>query len=185
MTVAIEREIKLGFASVDEARERVIASGATPLRGRRLQEDALLDTPDERLRRAGCVLRIRTESGKNRITFKGPVHAGIMKVRDEIETSVGDADAVLRILDASGFRPWFRYQKYREEYALEDVIIAIDETPVGIYVELEGGENGIAAVAAVLGRAEADYLRDSYRSLFVRHCQEHGCAPGDMLFDVA
>lgn len=184
MTVAIEREIKLGFASVDEARERVIASGATPLRGRRLQEDALLDTPDGSLRRGCCVLRIRTESGKNRITFKGPVQDGLMKVREEIETSVGDADAVLRILAALGFCPWFRYQKYREEYAFEDVIIAIDETPVGVYVELEGGEHGIATMAGVLGRTEADYLRDSYRSLFVRHCHEQGLPPGDMLFDV-
>ena len=54
--MALEREIKLRFDSADEARVRVLAMGATPLRGRRLQEDALLDTPDGSLRgrRAPC-----------------------------------------------------------------------------------------------------------------------------------
>ena len=46
----LEREIKLSFDSVEAARDAVLAAGATPLLGRRLQEDALLDTADERLR---------------------------------------------------------------------------------------------------------------------------------------
>ena len=47
----LEREIKLRFDSAEEARTRILAFGATPLHGRRLQEDALLDTEDEMLRR--------------------------------------------------------------------------------------------------------------------------------------
>ena len=43
----IEREIKLRFASAEEARAAIVACGATPLLGRRLQEDVLLDTDDE------------------------------------------------------------------------------------------------------------------------------------------
>ena len=85
-TTTIEREIKLRFASADEARAAILASGATPLLGRRLQEDALLDSDDEALRRRRCVLRVRMENGKSRLTFKGPVQPGIMKVREELET---------------------------------------------------------------------------------------------------
>jgi hypothetical protein len=49
--VALEREIKLRFNSADEARAKILALGAAPLLGRRLREDCLFDTDDERLRR--------------------------------------------------------------------------------------------------------------------------------------
>ena len=52
-----------------------------------------------------------------------------------------------------GFRVWFRYEKYREEFAHEDVTIAIDETPVGTFVEIEGSEQGIDHMAAALARS--------------------------------
>ena len=47
----IEREVKLRFDSPEEARAAILAAGATPLRCRRMQEDALLDADDESLRR--------------------------------------------------------------------------------------------------------------------------------------
>ena len=73
--MALEREIKLRFDSADEARAKILALGATPLHGRRLQEDCLLDTDDELLRRQRSTLRVRSEGGKSLLTFKGPVHA--------------------------------------------------------------------------------------------------------------
>ena len=69
ITTMIEREIKLQFPSVEDARAAVTSIGCTPLLGRRLQEDALLDTEDELLRRRRCVLRVRVENGKRRVTF--------------------------------------------------------------------------------------------------------------------
>jgi adenylate cyclase, class 2 len=181
--IAFEREIKLRFESVDDARTALLAVGATPLRGRRLQEDALLDTPDESLKRRGCVLRVRSEAGKSRVTFKGPVQSSFMKVREEIETVVGDGEALRRIFEELGYRPWFRYQKHREELAFEDVIVAIDETPVGIFVELEGGEHGIMKLAATLGKTGNDFIVDSYRTIFTNYCRDHGLPDGDMVFD--
>ncbi len=185
MTTMIEREIKLRYASADEAREAVRATGATPVHGRRLQEDALLDTDDEELRRRRCVLRVRTENGKARLTFKGPVQPSLMKVRDEVETLVGDGEVLLRVLQELGLHVWFRYEKYREEFAHEDVIVAVDETPVGVFVEIEGGEDGITQMTAALGRTPADYLLDSYRGLFLAHRDSLGLTGADMLFDAA
>ena len=181
-TTMLEREIKLRFASAAEAREAVLATGATPLLGRRLQEDSLLDTDDEQLRRRRCVLRVRVENGKSRLTFKGPVQPGMMKVREEYETVVGDGTIVLRVLEELGLHVWFRYEKYREEFAHEDVTVAIDETPVGVFVEIEGGEAGIAAMAEALGRTTADYILDSYRGLFLQHREAFGLTGPDMVF---
>src|SRR3954468_13926894 len=112
----IEREVKLRFDNPEQARAAVLAAGATPLRCRRLQEDALLDTEDEELRRRRCVLRIRTESGKSLLTFKGPVQPGTMKIREELETVIGDGDVLRRVFEQLGMHVWFRYEKYREEY---------------------------------------------------------------------
>ena len=179
---SLEREIKLRFASVEEARAAIIAAGCTPLLGRRLQGDALLDTDDEELRRRRCVLRVRVENGKSRVTFKGPVQPSKMKLREEHETLVGDGAVLLKIFEELGLHIWFRYEKYREEFSHEDVTVAIDETPVGVFVEIEGGEQGIEAMAAALGRTPADYLVDSYRSLFLQHRDALGLTTSDMVF---
>jgi adenylate cyclase class 2 len=181
-TITLEREIKLRFGSAEEARAAVIATGATPLLGRRLQEDSLLDTDDEQLRRRRCVLRVRVEHGKSRLTFKGPVQPGAVKVREEIETVVGDGLILLRVLEEIGLHVWFRYEKYREEFAHEDVIVAVDETPVGVFIEIEGGEQGIATMTEALGRSPSDYILDSYRGLFLQHRDAFGLTGPDMVF---
>ena len=182
MTLMLEREVKLRFASPDEARAAILGTGATALRCRRLQEDALLDTEDESLRRRGCALRIRTESGKSLLTFKGPVLPGSMKVRDEYETVVGDGAVLQHVLEELGLHVWFRYEKYREEYAAEDVTIALDETPVGTFVEIEGGEQGILTMTGLLGRSASDFILDSYRNLFVQHRHASGSTGVNMVF---
>lgn len=183
MDVALEREIKLRFDSADSARDAILQAGATPLHGRRLQEDFLLDTDDETLRRRRCVLRVRIENGKSRLTFKGPVQPSIMKVREEIETVVGDGEVLLRVFEELGLHVWFRYQKYREEFTYEDVIVAVDETPVGTFVEVEGGEHGIEDLAAALGCCASDYIVDSYRGLFLKMREPLGLAGNDMVFE--
>ena len=184
-TTTVEREIKLRYDSVESARAAVLAAGATPLLGRRLQEDALLDTEDESLRRRRCVLRVRLENGKSRITFKGPVQPSEMKVRDELETIIGDGVLLLRIFEELGFHIWFRYEKYREEFSHEEVIVAIDETPVGVFVEIEGSEQGITTMARALGRRPDDYVLDSYRGLFLKYREQYGLDGTDMVFDRA
>ena len=181
----IEREVKLRFRSAEEARAAILAAGATPLLGRRLQEDALLDTRDEQLGARQCTLRVRVECGKSRLTFKGPVQPGIVKIREELETVIGDAGVLMRVLGELGLEVWFRYEKYREEFAREDVIVAIDETPVGVFVEIEGSEDGITAMATAIGRGPDDYIVDSYRGLFLQHRQAYGLTGTDMVFDAS
>jgi adenylate cyclase class 2 len=183
MPTTLEREIKLMFPSVEAAREAVTVIGATPIRGRRLQDDYLLDDTDSTLRQRRSVLRVRLEGGKAVLTFKGPVQPSAMKLREELETMVSDGLLLLRILEELGFSVWFHYQKYREEFAIDDVIIAVDETPVGAFVEIEGGDQGIAETAESLGRGPRDYVVDSYRTLYLRHCETCGAPPAEMLFD--
>lgn len=184
-TTTFEREVKLRFSSADEARRAVLAAGVTPLLGRRLQEDALLDTNDTQLGKDGCTLRVRFENGHSRLTFKGPVQSSIVKVREELETIVADGEVLVRVLETLGLRVWFRYEKYREEFTHEDVIVAIDETPVGVYVEIEGSETGIARMTDAIGCSPADYIVDSYRGLFLQYRDALGLTGSDMVFDTS
>lgn len=179
----LEREIKLRFAGAAEAREAVRALGATLVRERRFQDDALLDSEPGDLRQRRCALRVRREDARSYLTFKGPVQPGPMKLREELETVVADADTLQRVLEHLGLRVWFRYQKYREEYTLDGVIIAVDETPIGTFVELEGTEAGITAAATAMGRTTADYILDSYCGLFLRYREALGFRGPHMIFD--
>jgi adenylate cyclase, class 2 len=182
MSNQFEREVKLRYTDPVSARAAVIRLGAGTHRPRRLQQDALLDTADGLLRDQRSVLRVRSENGAAVLTFKGPVQPSTMKLREEIETTAGDPDVLLTLLQRLGFRVWFRYEKYREEFRKDDVIIAIDETPVGTFLEIEGSEQGVTDIAAELGHEPRDYVLDSYRGLFIRYCEERGATPGDMLF---
>jgi len=183
MSAMLEREIKLRFTSAQEAREAVLGLGATPVRGRRFQDDALFDTEREDLRQRRSALRLRREDARSYLTFKGPVQPGPMKLREELETAVSDADVLQRVLEHLDLRVWFRYQKYREEFALDGVVVAIDETPIGTFVELEGTEAGITAAAEGLGRTTADYILDSYCGLFLRNREALGFRGSHMVFD--
>ena len=183
MTAPLEREIKLWFESPDHARTAIASTGASLVRERRLQVDALFDTDDGRLRSARCTLRVRIEPAGCFVTFKGPPQPSLMKLREELETPIGDAATTMLMLERLGFRVWFRYEKYREEFAALETLLAVDETPVGTFVEIEGAEESIAAAAAALGRGPEHYIIDSYRALFVRHCTDRGLPAGDMIFE--
>lgn len=148
---------------------------------RRLQRDVLLDTPDRALVSRGCALRVRDDGGRAVLTFKGPIVPGVLKVREELETAAGSADGLLAILAALGFAPVFRYEKRREEFVIPGAVVAIDETPIGTFVEIEGEADAIHAAAGRLGFTAADYVTASYRQLYVDSLPA-GAAPGDMVF---
>jgi adenylate cyclase class 2 len=180
---SFEREIKLRFDSPAAARDAVVAAGATPLSPRRLQSDLIVDTEEAELRSRRCALRVRLEPARAFLTFKGPPQRSTMKVREELETAVDDGVMLLAILERLGYRVYFRYEKFREEFGLDHVVLAIDETPIGTFVEIEGTADGIADAASRLGRGPDDYIVDSYRALFVQECTSRGVEPGHMIFE--
>lgn len=180
--MGLEREIKLRFASAEDAGRRVRALGAVPLRERRLQRDCLLDTETGTLQATRSTLRVRDEGGRGFVTFKGAPQPGQMKMREELETAVSDAGVLVGILARAGFSVRFRYEKYRQEFSAEGVIIAIDETPIGVIVEIEGEESRIHDVARALGCGPADYVTRSYRDLFLEEGRARGLSGTDMIF---
>ena len=183
----IEREVKLSFPDADAARSALLGAGAAAAHARRLQDDSLYDTAEETFRKKGCMVRLRTErwpdgSHATSITVKGPVQPGPMKMREEHETRVEQGDVLARGFEVLGLRPWFRYQKYREEFVATDLVAAIDETPVGVFVELEGADEAIRAMVAALGKSPDDFILDSYYRLFQSRREQFGLSGPHMIF---
>ena len=88
-------------------------------------------------------MRLRRAAGRAILTYKGPARfAGGVKMREERETAVSDPDEMEAILAALGFERRFRYEKRREEWTLEGCAVALDETPIGNFVEVEGDPRG-------------------------------------------
>ena len=129
--------------------------------------------------RCGCVTTARAGSSPSR----GRCLSGPIKSREEIETTVGDPDVAERVVTSLGYHRRFRAQKYREEYRVGDAHVAVDETPMGVFVEIEATPETIDGVASALGRSPADYRLESYPALWAAWCRAHGRAFGDMLFD--
>ena len=179
-----EVEIKLRVAGASIARRLLRVSDFRVVKRRVLEDNWVLDTPGQTLRRAGSLLRVRQAGKAGTLTYKAPASSGRHKSREEFEIEISDARAAARILEHLGFRPSFRYQKYRTEYALPGVrgVVMLDETPVGCYLEIEGAPRWIDRTARRLGFREADYITTSYAGLYFAFCEAQGATPGDMIF---
>ena len=113
------------------------------------------------------------------------------KVREEIETELMDGATLQRIFEGLGLRGWFRYEKYRTTYVLpgkhgwaKGLLIEVDETPIGVFVELEGAAAAIDRAAKELGYSPRDYVLKNYLVLYVEECKRRGEQPKDMVFGV-
>jgi adenylate cyclase class 2 len=181
----LEQEIKLAFESLEAARQAVHTAGGRLVVSRRLLVDTLFSSPDGLIPIDGRTLRLRRDGDRAYLTFKGPALPGPVKIREEFETGIGDADTGDRILAALGYRPFFRSEKYREEYALETVHIAIDDAPIGVFVEIEGNAESIERATRQLGRVPADYRLESYQRLHAEWCRTRGVNQPNMIFESA
>lgn len=206
--MANEREIKLKVADPKALKKALARLKAKPLGdrgGRVYEQNVIFDTPQGGLAKHGQLLRIRTETQEGAaakktqrrtvLTFKKPAIAAENdgrghKVRDEVETEVRDAAALQGIFEGLGMSGWFKYEKYRTTLKLpatakwaKDLVIELDETPVGSYLELEGPAEAIDRAATELGYARKDYIVKSYLALYLEECRRRGETPRDMLFD--
>lgn len=180
-----ETEIKLRVRDVATLRARIEELGYRVSAPRILEADQLYDREDQQLRRSDQILRLRTRGDRSTLTYKGPAQRSPHKSREELELDVSDGATFARILAAIGYKPTFRYEKYRTTFAAEGQpgLVTLDETPIGEFLELEGEAGWIDRTADRLGFTSADYVVESYGALYHRYCAENPAAvPGAMVF---
>jgi adenylate cyclase, class 2 len=174
--------------------------------------NTVFDTTGQDLWKRGQMLRIRVETPDGRslqhaknavrpalLTFKGPdgrtrgrvgkSSPQHHKVREEIELRVENESALAQIFERLEMGASVRYEKYRTTFRLPEakiwakgLLIELDETPIGTFLELEGPFRAIDRAAKELGFSKKDYILENYLRLNAEECRRRGVKPGDMVF---
>jgi adenylate cyclase class 2 len=192
-----EIEIKLRVTDIFEIL-RTIKSLSPHSQPRVQEQNTLYDTPTSDLRRRKMLLRLRIETPATHNAVRKPRERVILtskappkrtqktplyKIRAEREQVVPQSSKqYAAALNALGFRPAFRYDKFRTTFRLPSLHLDLDETPAGTYLELEGKPRAIERAAKALGFSKQAYLRATYWDLYVADCRRRGIAPKNMLF---
>jgi len=181
-----EIEIKLRLPrKLGEIRKRLQTLAFRISRRRTLESNVLFDNAKRILRKHGKLIRIRVTGGRRVLTYKGPSQPSKYKKRPEVEIDLPADAAIEAIFTHMGYRPVFRYQKFRTEYAKRadhGGTVLLDETPIGNFLEIEGSPRWIDRTARLLGFSSDDYITRSYGYLYLEHCRERRIPAKDMVF---
>jgi adenylate cyclase class 2 len=116
------------------------------------------------------VLRLRRVGKQAVLTYKErfPTSSTIKHQRED-ETRVDDPQAMELILEALGFTPALVYEKRRETWRIGKTEIVIDELPFGLFMEIEGTEQGIREVESKLAIKRLKSEAATYPQLALKH----------------
>jgi adenylate cyclase class 2 len=186
-------EIELKFSVADVRALRVSAAelGFKLLTDRTFESNTLYDTPDRQLRARKQILRLRQYGERWTVTHKRQASNGVAesnpryKTRIETESIVEDGDAMAEIFSQLGYAPVFRYEKFRTEWTSGDGHLVLDETPIGVWAELEGAPAWIDTMLERLGVSSSQCSTDSYGTLFLKWKQASGSPAENLTFEEA
>jgi adenylate cyclase class 2 len=183
---AAEIELKFPVADTRKLREAAFALGFELETERLFESNTLYDTADRSLRAKKQILRVRHYGDLCTVTHKRKADAAEdihYKRRIETESVVEDGDALAEIFNQLGYTQVFRYEKYRTEFAAPGGKLVLDETPIGVWAELEGDPAWIDKMLSDLGIAEDTCITDSYGKLFETWKAETGSPAENLAFD--
>lgn len=183
---AVETEVKFRVADPAALEQKLRALGFRCVTSRTFERNVLYDTPDRRLRAQQSILRIRKYGDRWLLTHKclTPDNdpAARYKQRIETETEVADGEALGAVFTQLGYAPAFTYEKWRTEYADATGHCVIDETPIGVFAELEGPSDWIDTVSLRLGLDPADLSTLSYGRIFDLWREQTGSSATNLTF---
>ena len=180
--MATEVEVKFPLTDRAELSRKLHDIGGTRLYAETFEDNIVLDRRGE-LRTKGALLRVRKFGKYALATYKGPMSIeGGIKSREEVQTGVESFELAIQLLDALGFKPVFRYQKFREVWRVKEVEVVLDRTPIGEYFEIEGPMDVIRSVAGQLGMNMDQAIRSSYSDLYRQARRTRSDLPENMVF---
>jgi adenylate cyclase, class 2 len=184
--VAVEIEVKFQVEDGAALAASLAELGFHCVTPRTFERNVLYDTVDRKLRAQQSILRIRKYGERWVLTHKrlpdGYNSQERHKHRIETETEIADGEALGAVFEQLGYEPAFAYEKWRTEFADATGHCVLDETPIGIFAELEGPEEWIDTISARLGLDESALMTLSYGRLFEQWRQKTGSTATDLTF---
>jgi len=132
-----EIEVKFPLHDRNELVRKLHEIGAQRLYPETFEDNIVLDRRGELRTRARCCACASSASTPSPPQGAMSIEGGV-KSREEVQTGVESFELAIQIFDALGFKPVFRYQKFREVWRLREVEVVLDRTPIGDYFEIEG-----------------------------------------------
>jgi adenylate cyclase, class 2 len=182
-----EIELKFSVADVRALRSAADGIGFRLVTDRTFESNTLYDTVDRELRGRRQILRLRQYGERCTVTHKRQADDGDgdlrYKTRIETESLIEDCAALAEIFTQLGYGPVFRYEKFRTELEMDEGKLVVDETPIGVWAELEGPPVWIDTMLERLGIAPELRSTDSYGKLFLRWRDETHSSAENLTFD--
>ncbi|MCU1227680.1 MAG: cyaB [Acidobacteria bacterium] len=180
--MATEIEVKFALRERVELLRKLTELGGQRLYPETFEDNIVLDRRGE-LRTKGALLRVRKFGRYSIATFKGPMSIeGGVKSREEVQTGVESFELAIQLFDSLGYKPVFRYQKFREVWRIREVEVVLDRTPIGDYFEIEGPLDVIRSVATDLGMNMDHAIRQTYADLYRQARRTRADLPENMVF---
>lgn len=170
-------EIELKFAVNDfTVLQKKMQSLGAELEDPYFEENKVFDTKDGHLREQGILLRLRKARGRSVLCLKRPavLRSEQFKVQEEIEAMIKESWAIEQILESLELRVSFCYEKVREKWKIGESVVCLDLLPFGKYVEIEGQEEAIRAVARILDLDLGKGIKKNYHQLHQEYLAAHG-----------
>ena len=177
-----EIEVKFALKDRNELVRKLHDIGGQRLYPETFEDNIVLDRRGE-LRTKGALLRVRKFGKYSIATFKGPMSIeGGVKSREEVQTGVESFELAIQLFDSLGYKPVFRYQKFREVWRVREVEVVLDRTPIGEYFEIEGSVDLIREISSSLGMNMDQAIRQTYADLYRLARRTRGDLPEHMVF---
>lgn len=184
-------EIELKFPVDNEAALRATAErlGFRLVTERTFEENTLYDTEERLLKSRRQILRVRQYGDLITVTHKrmasGDIEDTRYKTRIETESAVEDGAAMAEIFTQLGYGPVFRYEKFRTEWEMNEGHLVLDETPIGLWAELEGPIEWIDSILEKLEIDPETCSKESYGKLFLAWKERTGSPAENLTFEEA
>lgn len=162
----LEIEVKFHLPDPLSMADRLMALGAVA-QPKVFERNLCFDDDCNRLVQAGRLLRLRKDN-QCRLTFKSRPRqqTSDFKIVKELEVTVSDFDTMCDMLHALGYCQVRVYEKWRQTFEWEDVLLCLDTLPFGHFLEIEGPCEAIRNAATQLTLVWNERIIKNYLAIF-------------------